>query len=104
MRNYSKSVLMFKIKVPFILFLCILFSVNSMAQSDLLFKDKLGENNAIVIKNENAQKAALILKSHLDQSFSNPFLIKVDPTLYKKKKRIEIANKTITLFKKVAIT
>lgn len=69
---------MFKIRVHFILFLGILFSVNSMAQSDLLFKDKLGENNAIVIKNENAQKAALILKSHLDQSFSNPFFITVE--------------------------
>lgn len=69
---------MFIVRHHLIFFFLIFISVNSMAQNELNIKDELGENNSIFIKNQNAYTAALILKNHLDQSFSNPFLIKVE--------------------------
>ena len=46
-----------------------------MAQSNIQIENNMGKENFIYITNDFARPAAKILKTYLDKSFTNPFLI-----------------------------
>ncbi len=85
---YSKHLILFRI-----LFFLILFSFKTMAQSDIIIENKKASENAIHITNESEKPAALLLKSYLDKSFSNSFLIELGN---KKNEKSAIINLEIT--------
>lgn len=60
------------------LFFLVLINFKTMAQSNIIIENKMGNENTIHITEENAKSAAKILKSYLDKSFLNPFFIKIE--------------------------
>jgi hypothetical protein len=60
--------------IPFI----VLSVFTTMAQSEIIIKNKSGNKNEIITVSESAKPAAVILKSYLDKAFSNPFLIEFE--------------------------
>ena len=66
-----------RLHIIYYLFFIVFFNLKSMAQSTILIDNKVGKENAIQINNENAKPAALLLKTFLDKSFENPFLIQI---------------------------
>lgn len=85
---YSKQLILFRI-----LFFLILFSFKTMAQSTIIIENKKASENVIHITNESEKPAALLLKSYLDKSFSNSFLIELGN---KENKKSAIINLEIT--------
>ena len=85
---YTKKLILFRI-----LFFLILFSFKTMAQSTIIIENKKASENAIHITNESEKPAALLLKSYLDKSFSNSFLIELGN---KENKKSAIINLEIT--------
>lgn len=60
------------------LFFLVLINFKTMAQSNIIIENKMGNENTIHITEENAKPAAKILKSYLDKSLLNPFFIKIE--------------------------
>ncbi len=85
---YSKQLILFRI-----LFFLILFSFKTMAQSTIIIENKKASENVIHITNESEKPAALLLKSYLDKSFLNSFLIELGN---KKNEKSAIINLEIT--------
>lgn len=60
------------------LFFLVLINFKTMAQSNIIIENKMGNENTIHIMAESAKPAAKILKSYLDKSLLNPFFIKIE--------------------------
>lgn len=65
-------------KIYLTLTFLMLLGFTTMAQSDIIIKNKISNENAILVLSESAKPAAVILKTYLDKAFSNPFLIQFE--------------------------
>lgn len=72
-----------KLTLKNIIFIFFVLSFKMMAQSDIIIKNQTANENVINIASESERPAALLLKSYLDKSFTNLFLIQ------NKKKQLE---------------
>ncbi|WP_245709596.1 DUF4838 domain-containing protein [Flavobacterium degerlachei] len=64
-----------KLTLNNIMFLFLVLSFKMMAQSDIIIKNQTANDNVISIASESERPAAMLLKSYLDKSFTNLFLI-----------------------------
>ncbi|TDE28920.1 DUF4838 domain-containing protein [Flavobacterium ranwuense] len=62
-----------------------------MAQSDIVIKNLTASENSISIASERARPAAVLLKSYLDKSFSNLFLIQNENNSIEKNLKIHLS-------------
>jgi hypothetical protein len=62
-----------------------------MAQSDIVIKNLRANESSISITSEEARPAAILLKSYLDKSFSNSFLIQNENNLIEKNSKIHLS-------------
>ena len=65
-----------RLNLIYLLLFLVFLNLKSMAQSNIQIENNMGKENFIYITNDFARPAAKILKTYLDKSFTNPFLIK----------------------------
>lgn len=83
---------MFDIKLNLnrIVFILFFLSFKMMAQSNIVIKNQQTNENSINIASEKERPAAIMLKSYLDKSFSNSFLIQNDNNSIEKNSKIHL--------------
>ncbi|SHN67236.1 protein of unknown function [Flavobacterium fryxellicola] len=67
-----------RLNLIYTLFFIVLFNSQAMAQSNIIIENETGNENTIIIHDEIAKPAAEILKTYLDKSFTNPFLVQTN--------------------------
>ena len=67
-----------RLKIIYTLFFIVLFNSQAMAQSNIIIENETGNENTIITNDEIAKPAAKILKTYLDKSFINPFLLQTN--------------------------
>ena len=80
-----------KLNLNRIVFILFLLSFKMMAQSDIVIKNQTTKENSITIASEKARPAAIVLKSYLDKSFSNSFLIQNENNSIEKNSKIHLS-------------
>ncbi|MDI6031609.1 DUF4838 domain-containing protein [Flavobacterium sp. LB2P84] len=85
-----------KLNLNRIVFILFLLSFKMMAQSDIVIKNQTTPENSITIATEKARPAAIVLKSYLDQSFSNSFLIQNENNSIEKNSKIHLSISKLT--------
>lgn len=80
-----------KLTLKNIIFIFFVLSFKMMAQSDIIIKNQTANENVINIASESERPAALLLKSYLDKSFTNLFLIQNEKKQLEKNAKIYLS-------------